>query len=70
MGGARSAGFLLAAAFSFLLKWPLVVAMWLPSCFLWTLAKTPITRYGLDYEPCWTRTSDPLIKSEMLYQLS
>ena len=21
-------------------------------------------------EPCWTRTSDPLIKSQVLYQLS
>ncbi len=21
-------------------------------------------------EPCWARTNDPLIKSEMLYQLS
>ncbi|SOC26634.1 hypothetical protein BTH160X_290082 [Brochothrix thermosphacta] len=23
-----------------------------------------------NYEPCWARTSDPLIKSQMLYQLS
>lgn len=29
-----------------------------------------IFRAELKNEPCWTRTSDPLIKSEMLYQLS
>lgn len=25
---------------------------------------------GLESESCWTRTNDPLIKSEVLYQLS
>lgn len=41
-------------------------------CYLGTFgekSKTSINR-GFHGGPCWIRTNDPLIKSQMLYQLS
>jgi hypothetical protein len=29
-----------------------------------------LSRFELDDEPCWTRTSDPLLKRQMLCRLS
>ena len=50
-----------------------------PSCYPAAIVRDPFATEQLDNtlifnkkggEPCWTRTSDQLIKSQLLYQLS